>query len=363
MGAETVLKPNLRRPHAGGGPASCDLASTSKTRSGTPAFAGMTGLLLGLGCALSLTALPSQAIGQTAAQVPVQRIPLARLRKTFGKPGDKYVTIKGVELRYRDEGPNTGVPVLLLNHGSRSTLNQWDGVAARLRGRYRIVRFDMPANGLSGSLSDEAKAAVGSPEALVAAFLDALKIGKVNIAGVSSGGTLSYYFAAAHPERVENLILSNTPSNAVPNLKVETPPDLAAATARFKQTGIEGLDFWTAYLGSLYGVKSRMPASLPAYYYETNLRVKEPNVIGLHALTANEDKTMAMLAKVKAPVLLVWGMRDYVLPPVQGYDLEKYLVNAKSRSFVALDTVGHYPPMESPEAVADVMDAFIRRDR
>jgi pimeloyl-ACP methyl ester carboxylesterase len=307
--------------------------------------------------------IPTFAAPATTADAPVQRIPLAHLRKTFGKPGDKYVTIKGLELRYRDEGPRTGVPVLLLNHGSRSTLNQWDGVAARLKGRYRIVRFDMPANGLSGSLSDAAKTAVGSPEALVAGFLDALKIGKVNIAGVSSGGTLSYYFAAAHPERVENLILSNTPSNAVPNLKVQTSPDLAAAVDRFKQTGIEGMDYWTAYLGSLYGVKSRMPASLPAYYYETNLRVKEPNVTGLHALTANEDKTMAMLAKVKAPVLLVWGMRDYVLPPVQGYDLEKYLVNAQSRSFVALDTVGHYPPMESPEAFADVMDSFIRRDR
>jgi pimeloyl-ACP methyl ester carboxylesterase len=306
---------------------------------------------------------PAAAAPETAAQAPVQRIPLAELRKKFGKPADKYLTFKGVELRYRDEGPRSGVPVLLLNHGSRSSITQWDGVAAHLKGRYRIVRFDMPANGLSGPLSDAAKAAVGSPEALVAGFLDALKIDKVNVAGVSSGGTLSYYFAGAYPQRVETLILSNTPSNAVPNLKVETPADLASATARAKQTGIEGMDFWSAYLGSLYGERSRLKPALPRYYYETNLRVKEPNSIGLHALTANTDKTMAQLAKVKAPVLLVWGMRDYVLPPVQGYDLQKYLVNARSRSFVALDTVGHYPPMESPEAVADVMDAFIRRDR
>ena len=310
----------------------------------------------------TLVAPAHAAPAPAKAEAVPARVSLADLRKRFGKPGDKYVTIKGVELRYRDEGPRTG-PVLLLNHGSRSTLNQWDGVTAYLKGRYRIVRFDMPANGLSGSLSDAAKAAVGSPEALVDGFLDALKIDKVNIAGVSSGGTLSYYFAAAHPERVENLILSNTPSNAVPNLKVTTPPDLAAATTRFKQTGIEGVDFWTAYLGSLYGVRSRMPASLPAYYYEINLRVKEPNVTGLHALTANADKTMAQLARVKVPVMLIWGMRDYVLPAEQGHDLEKYLVNAQSRSFVALDTVGHYPPMESPEAFADLMDAFIRRDR
>jgi pimeloyl-ACP methyl ester carboxylesterase len=317
--------------------------------------------------ALSLTAataLPAFAATESTTQASVQRTSLADLRKRFGRPGDKYMSIKGVEVRYRDEGPRAaGTPVLLLFHGSRSTLNQWDGVTNHLKSRYRIVRFDMPATGLSGPISDAGRAAVGSPEELVAGFLDGLKIDKVHVAGVSSGGTMSYYFAAAHPERVETVMLSNTPSNPVPNLKVDVPPDLANATARFKQTGIEGKDFWSSYLGSLYGEKSRMKPGLVDYYYETNLRVKEPNALSLHALTANEQKTMALLAKVKAPVLIVWGMRDYVLPPEQAYDLEKYLVNAQSRSFVALDTVGHYPPMESPEAVADVMDAFIRRDR
>lgn len=313
-------------------------------------------------CALGLAAVPGAALAKQdkSAAATVKRVSLAELRKSHGAPDDRYVTVKGVELRYRDEG--TG-PVLLLNHGSRSTLNAWDGVTARLKDRYRIVRFDIPPTGLSGPLSDEAKKAVGSPEGLVAGFLDALGIDKANVAGVSSGGTLSYYFAAAYPDRVENLILSNTPSNPVPELKVETPADLEAATERAKRTGVEDMDYWSAYLGSLYGVKSRLKPETVKYYYETNLRIAEPNPRGLHALTANKDVTMAYLAKVKAPVMLVWGMRDYVLPPVQGRDLESYLVNARSRSFVALDSVGHYPPMESPEAVADLIDAYIRRDR
>lgn len=322
---------------------------------------------LGIIAALALTSsapFSSVAAAQTVATAPVQRLTLAELRKRFGRPGDKYISIKGVEVRYRDEGPRSAAtPVLLLFHGSRSTLNQWDGVANRLKGRYRVLRFDMPAMGLSGPITDAGKAAVGSPEELVAGFLDGLKIGKVAVAGVSSGGTMSYYFAAAHPERVSSVILSNTPSNAVPSLKVDVPADLTAAIARFKQTGIEGRDYWSSYLGSLYGDRARMKPELVEFYYQTNLRVTEPNALSLHALTANAAKTMAQLAKVKAPVLILWGMRDYVLPPVQGYDLERYLANAQSRSFVALDTVGHYPPMESPEAVADLIDAFLRRDR
>nr|WP_225899720.1 alpha/beta hydrolase [Croceicoccus gelatinilyticus] len=289
-----------------------------------------------------------------------ERISLADLRQRFEKPGDQYVDVGGVELRYRDEGEG---PVLLLLHGSRSTLNAWDGVAAHLAGQYRIVRFDMPPTGLSGPLTDEAIAAVGSPEGLVAGFLDALGIEKASVMGVSSGGTMGYYFAASYPDRVENLILTNTPSNAVPGLKPETPPALDAAYVRAGEVGVEGLDFWCEYLGSLWGDQSRLSYDFVRYYYETNLREDEANPRGLHALTANIDTTMARLDAVKAPVLIMWGMRDYVLLPNQGRDLESYLKNASSRSFVELESVGHYPPMESPEAVADLADAFIHRNR
>ncbi|PEQ11402.1 hypothetical protein B2G71_17780 [Novosphingobium sp. PC22D] len=248
--------------------------------------AGLAAAVLSLSLGSPLIAAgpaPVAARPPDAAPVP-RRLSLAELRERFGSPEDKYVTVKGVELRYRDEGEG---PVLLLLHGSRSTIRAWDGVAARLKDRYRVVRFDMPPTGLSGPLSDEAVAAVGSPENLVAGFLDALGIDKANVAGMSSGGTLSYYFAAGYPDRVENLILANTPSNPVPTLKVETPPALAAAIARFKQTGIEGMDFWSNYLGGLYGEKDRLDPDLVEYYYETNLRVNEPNPRGLHALTAN----------------------------------------------------------------------------
>ncbi|MEC3947475.1 alpha/beta fold hydrolase [Sphingobium sp. HWE2-09] len=292
-----------------------------------------------------------------SAEAVPQRLTLAELRKRYQKPGDRYVNVSGVDIRYRDEGKG---PVLLLLHGSRSTLNAWDGVTARLKDRYRIVRYDQPPTGLSGPLSDAARAAIGSPEGLVRGFLDKLGVDKVIVVGVSSGGTAGYYFAAAYPDRVEALVLSNTPSDPVPNLKVKTPPKLEAAVEKFKRTGVEGLDFWTEYLASLYGEPSRIKPGLIDYYYNINLRQKEPNMLGLYALTANADVTMARLAAVKAPTLILWGMRDHVLKPENGQALYGYLTGAKSRSFVALDDVGHYPPMESPERIADLIDTYLR---
>jgi len=60
---------------------------------------------------------------------------------------------------------------------------------------------------------------------------------------------------------------------------------------------------------------------------------------------------MARLDSVKAPALVIWGMRDPVLPPYLGDKLYGYLKNAKGRSFIALEDVGHYPPVKCQSAM------------
>lgn len=288
-------------------------------------------------------------------------VPLAELRAKLGKPGDHYLRIAGgVELRYRDEGKG---PVLLLLHGSRSSLNSWDPVVARLVRHYRVVRFDQPPQALSGPVSKEALAAVGSPEAMVRMFLDGLKIDKATVLGTSSGGTLAYYFAATYPDRVDALILSNTPSDAVSELKPVLTPDMIAANARAKENGLEDRPYWRTYFEWLWGNKARITEHEVDSYYGMNLRGIDPNYTGLTALTSNKDVTMARLAGVKAPVLILWGMRDPVLPPYLGDKLYGYLANAKARSFIALHDVGHYPPVEVPDRYAELVLAWLKNAR
>lgn len=272
-------------------------------------------------------AAPSAPVAATAAAATAPQLTVAQLRKRLGAPGDRYADLGGVEVRYRDEG--TG-PVLLLLHGSSSTLNAWDGVVALLKDRYRIIRFDMPPSGLSGPVSDAAVKAIGSPETLVARLLDRVGVAKATVFGTSSGGTLAYYFAATYPARVDTLILSNTPANSVSDMKIATPPALDAAIARSKKMGYKDRDYWRVYLSYLFGNPARLNRKTIDYYYQTNLRVPEANLFALYALTANKADTMARLAAVKAPVLILWGMKDPVLSPPTDIALYDYLPNAAS---------------------------------
>lgn len=310
--------------------------------------------IAGLGVALA--ALVAASPGPISAGVPA-RLSVERLRTELGRLGDRYVDVAGVHVRYRDEGRG---PVLLLLHGSRSTLDAWDGVAAELKARYRVVRFDQPPTGLSGPVSDAVVARIGAPEAFTAAFLDALKIPKATLVGVSSGGTLAYYFAATYPDRVQALVLSNTPSDSVTNLKLPSTPALDASLAAAKATGIEGRDFWQAYLSFLYGDQSRLSPATVDYFYHSNLRTAEPNKFKLHALTADAPTTMARLHGVKAPVLILWGMRDPVMTPTEATALVAHLDSARAISFVGMPDVGHYPPMEVPHRFALMVDAYLQ---
>lgn len=307
--------------------------------------------------ALMATTLAALAAGTAhAAELPQEgKLTLAQLRARYMTPADGLVTLGGVEVRYRVEGE--GPPILLL-HGSQSTLETWDGVAAVLKRRHKVVRFDVPPMGLSGPVTDAAKAALPGPDALMIGVLDHLKIDQVTAVGVSSGGTMAYYLAAGYPERVKALVLSNCPSEPLNNASIATPPAVKAGSERAKAMGFQDRDWWKAYLNWLYGDPSRITAKKLQVSYDMGRRGPEPNAVHLLALAGNGAETAKRLAAVKTPTLVIWGARDPVLPVKAAADLRDRLSGIHP-SVVMLDDVGHYPPIEVPERFAALVETFL----
>lgn len=317
----------------------------------------MSALLLAASALLMVAAAPApppQATSPAAPQPPA--LTVKDLRARYQTAADRYVTLGGVEVRYRDEGKG---PVLLLMHGSNSTLDTWDGVSARLSKNYRVIRFDQPPSGLSGGISDAAKATLTGPDALMTGLLDHLKVPSVVAIGVSSGGTMAYYLAAGHPDRVRAVVLSNTPSDPVDTSGVVNPPDLVAAIARSKAAGgYRDKDWFRAYFRFLYGDPGRLTEAQIDQVYTMQRRQTEPNFLHLYALAGNNAETLARLAKVKAPTLIIWGMTDQVLPFTAAVALRDHLTGVKP-SMVLLDDVGHYPPIEVPERFAAIVETYL----
>jgi pimeloyl-ACP methyl ester carboxylesterase len=296
------------------------------------------------------------AVGQNASAAEPAK-PFATLEELRAKYTDRQgriTVIKGVEVYYKDEGRG---PAIMMVHGSQSTLKTWDYIVPILRKRYRVIRFDIPPQGLSGRVSDELAARI-QPTDIPEGLLAQLGVKRVNYVGVSSGGTMGVFLAAKRPDLVERLILSNTPSDPVKTEHLRQSADFIDAQREARETGFQSQRFWNLFLDYFSGDASRLDRGIREQYYDFNRRGPEKNYLALVAKVADHDKALAAMRQVTAPTLLIWGGKDALLVPASADVLAGYLTNAQV-SKVFMPDVGHYPPLESPQRFAQLVAAYI----
>src|SRR3546814_17013217 len=105
----------------------------------------------------------------------------------------------GQRIHYRDQGARDG-PVMLLLHGSNSSLQTWEPLADRLGGDYRLVTLDLPGHGLTGATPDRDYGASGMIAAVdvVAATLGTAPF---IIRGSSMGVWSALRYATVRPDQ------------------------------------------------------------------------------------------------------------------------------------------------------------------
>lgn len=310
---------------------------------------------------LAPAASSSPVLAQMAANAPdspaTPRLTVAQLRAKYADRQSRYITVKGMEIHYKDEGPRKA-PVLLMIHGSQSSLRTWDRITLLLKKRYRVIRFDIPGYGLSSPATDEAAANV-KPLEVTEGLIEGLGIRKIAAAvGVSSGGTMAMYLAAKRPELVERLILSNTPSDPVDTSHMVQTPGFLAAQDRARQTGYQDFDFWDQYLSFFAGDAGRISKRTRMEYWDFNRRSPEKHPIAMVARIGDGKQAAVEMAKITAPTFLVWGSGDPLLPEAAVNAITRYLQNA-TISKVLMPDVGHYPPLEVPDRFARWVETYV----
>lgn len=311
--------------------------------------------------ALALALAGCQVSAQTASQAEPEAEATLRyesmdeLRQEYADAESRFITIKGLEVHYKDEGEG---PVLLMVHGSQSSLKTWDVISDMLKDEYRIIRYDVPGYGLSGPVTDEALE-IAQPTDIAIGLMDSLGVDKVTAIGTSSGGTLVAFLAAEYPDRVDRLIVSNMPSDPVVTTHLVMPESFLAAQARTKQNdGFMDENFWHEYHTFFAGDSDRISQKTLDEYYDFGRRPREDHPVGMVAVIGDGVESTKKLRAITQPTLLIWGSSDPLLPRPAAEKLETYLENADV-SRVFLQDVGHYPPLESPERVGKLIQAYL----
>ena len=284
--------------------------------------------------------------------------------------------INGINIEYEVHGADDGEPLLLIM-GLGMQLTRWPApLYEKLVARgFRVIRFDNRDVGLSqkftGAPSIEsvvmARMQGQSPDipytlddmaADAVGVLDHLGIERAHVTGASMGGMIGQLVAADYPERVRSFtaVFTTTGNPALPPSK---PEAMAVLTTRAPDPAKD----IEAYLD--HTMRSARTIGSPGYPFDEKivrersrvdvLRCYEPLGVArqLAAVIANGDRRVK-LANIKAPVVVLHGDSDPLVPVEGGKDLAATVAGAELR---IVPGMGHDLP---PELYDTVVDAIVR---
>jgi len=121
----------------------------------------------------------------------------------------KTVTIKGVNIFYREAGYKSK-PTILLLHGFPSSSHMYRDLITDLSHDYHLIAPDYPGFGQSGAPSPAAyDYSFGNLAATITQFIDELGLKKFSLYVHDYGGPVGFRIASHRPQSVQALIVQN----------------------------------------------------------------------------------------------------------------------------------------------------------
>lgn len=245
----------------------------------------------------------------------------------------EYPLITFENTSYLDIGE--GKPVILL-HGLFGSLSNFDGVVQCLSKKYRILLPQLPI--FQNDLKD---ANLDGLFHFLERFVNYLNLDNFSILGNSLGGHLGLKYVLAHPQKVNNLILTAS-SGLFENALGSSYPRKDRESLRAK-------------IGETFGNPSLVTEELVDNVIDIiNNKIKLLKIIKM-AKSATRQNLQNELSKIKNNTLLIWGSLDTITPEFVAHQFHESIQNS---TLHFIEGVGHAPMMESPEIFSNLVLGF-----
>src|SRR3954453_16913372 len=286
----------------------------------------------------------------------------AALTRPEGKPVMselKYLELHGDRVAYRDAGAGEA---LLLIHGMAGSSETWRAMIPQLAKKYRVVAPDLLGHGQSDKPRGDYS--LGAFAVWLRDLLDELGISRATIVGQSLGGGVAMQFVYQHPDYCQRLIrissgglgpdvgwtlrLLSAPGAELIMPVIAPRPVLAAGNklrSWFGALGLQsprGAEVWNAY-------SSFSDAPTRAAFLRTLRSVVDYRGQAVSALNR-------LHMKADMPIMTIWGDSDAIIPVEHAYSAHEARPDVRLE---VLPGVGHFPQVECPNEVVDLIDDFI----
>lgn len=255
----------------------------------------------------------------------------------------RYVAGSGIRFAYRQLGPSTGTPLVLLQHFS-GNIDAWDPAVVNALAIDRpVIAFDNAGVGRSTGETPDSVAAMAAD---AVTFINLLGLSEVDLLGYSLGGCVAQQIAAEHGRLVRRLILVGTaPKGGEEHLLValqDAFSQTAAPDPRLPLFFTKSSASQSAGLAFLQRTKGRIEDRDT----DNGSTVTNPQAKALITWCATPDPEHAILRAITQPALVVSGSHDTMVPGDNAYEMFKALSNAQ---LVLYPDSGHGALFQYPE--------------
>src|SRR5262245_36132842 len=256
------------------------------------------------------------------------------------------IRANGIAINCQVDGPD-GAPWLVLSNSLATNLTMWEEQARELGGAFRVLRYDQRGHGETDAPGGRYAFDLLIADAL--ALMDALGIGKAHFAGLSMGGATALGLAQQHANRLEKVIVCDSPCQSTPVSAQQWEERIAVALKEGMEALVEPtmarwfppevLQSKAAYLDEVRGMIRTTPVN---------------GFVGCAAALADHDYA-SKAASVTRPVLFLAGEKDGVTPAA----MRKLNAALSGSKYVELPGAGHISNLDQPEAFNRAIGDFL----
>lgn len=274
----------------------------------------------------------------------------SKTRGAGPRDGGTIVDTSVISANVKVEGAG---PTIVLIHGFGAAIDWWDEVAPQLASDHRVIRIDLIGHG--GTAAPDSGYSIERQAQLVSAVLDKLAVDRFTVIGHSMGGEVAAALAEMKPERVERMVLIDSPPIAATTFTLLTKayfaPVLGEFLSRFptERAMRRGLEQGFA---PGFPVPERFVADLKQFTY-TAMREAHDESEDFRKAKPPYERIAAL--KPLPPLLVIFGTQDAIVPP----DSAQLFERVPGAKVAMIEGAGHSPMVEAPAKTLELIRGFL----
>jgi pimeloyl-ACP methyl ester carboxylesterase len=277
-------------------------------------------------------------------------------RRNLNGYSDGYWWSKdGLRLHYRDYPGREDRPPILCFPGLTRNVRDYEGLAERLAGEWRVILVEFRGRGESAYAKDPMSYVPLTYLQDVDALIDELKIDKFVAVGTSLGGIVTMLLAATDAGRLAGAVLNDVgpdlEAGGLARIRTYVGKAVQHPTWMHAARGVQegnadcypgyGVEEWLKMAKRLYRLNSSGRIVL-----DYDMKIAEP--FRVPGNEAGPDMWPTLDGLKGKPVLVVRGEKSDILSAVTADKMIAYLPGS---ALVTVAGTGHAPTLEEPEVV------------